>query len=80
MVNGAYSHSDYNVSFVGFVPSREPVFTIVVVVDSPKKVSAYGGVVAAPVFQRIADAALRLQGVPPSINPAPPVQAKPFVM
>ncbi len=73
VVNGAYSNSDYNVSFVGFVPSRDPVFTIVVVVDSPKKVSAYGGVVAAPVFQRIAEAALRLQGVPPSINPAPPV-------
>jgi cell division protein FtsI (penicillin-binding protein 3) len=73
VVNGAYSRSDYNVSFVGFIPSRKPVYAIVVVVDSPKKVSPYGGVVAAPIFQRIADAALRLQGVPPSINPAPPV-------
>ncbi len=36
LVNGSYrGHSDYNVSFVGFVPSRKPVFTIVVVVDSP---------------------------------------------
>ena len=34
---------------------------------------AYGGVVAAPIFQRIADAALRHDGVPPSINAPPPL-------
>ena len=73
IVNRAYSHTDYNVSFVGFVPSRKPAFTIVVVVDTPTKVSAYGGVVAAPIFQKIADAALRHDAVPPTINPAPPV-------
>jgi membrane peptidoglycan carboxypeptidase len=73
VVNGAYSRSDYNVSFVGFVPSRAPVFTIVVVVDSPHKQTAYGGVVAAPIFQRIAEAALRHQGVPSTLNPVPPV-------
>jgi cell division protein FtsI (penicillin-binding protein 3) len=74
LVNGSYrGHNDYNVSFAGFVPSREPVFTVVVVIDSPRKMSPYGGVVAAPVFQRIADAALRHRGVPPSIDPAPPV-------
>jgi len=73
VVNGRYSGSDYNVSFVGFIPSRQPVFTIVVVVDSPHKVAPYGGTVAAPIFQRIADAGLRLYGVPPSINAAPPV-------
>jgi len=73
IVNGRYSRSDYNASFVGFVPSRQPVFTIVVVIDSPHKVAAYGGTVAAPIFQRIADAGLRLHGVPPSVNPAPPV-------
>src|SRR5688500_14304411 len=75
IVNGAYSKSDYNVSFVGFVPSRKPMFTIVVVVDSPHApgLSRYGGTVAAPIFQRIAEAVLRHQGVPPSVNPAPPV-------
>jgi membrane peptidoglycan carboxypeptidase len=73
VVNGRYSWRDYNVSFVGFVPSRKPVFTVVVVVDSPHRVPPYGGWVAAPIFQRIADAALRQYGVPPSINPAPPV-------
>jgi hypothetical protein len=72
-VDGRYSRSDYNVSFVGFVPSRDPLFTVVVVVDSPKRGSAFGGVVAAPIFQRIANAALRHRGVPPSINAEPPL-------
>jgi membrane peptidoglycan carboxypeptidase len=73
VVNGRYSTSDYNVSFVGFLPSRAPKFTIVVVVDSPHKVPPYGGTVAAPIFQRIADAALRQYGVPPSVNAPPPI-------
>ena len=73
--NGRYSNTDYNVSFVGFIPSRKPVFTIVVVVDSPHKVPPYGATVAAPIFKRIAAAALRQYGVPPSLNPAPPVLA-----
>jgi len=63
------------VSFVGFVPSRKPAFTIVVVVDSPHRVPPYGATVAAPIFQRIAAAALRQYGVPRSLNPAPPVLA-----
>ena len=73
--NGRYSNTDYNVSFVGFVPSRKPAFTIVVVVDSPHRVPPYGATVAAPIFQRIAAAALRQYGVPRSLNPAPPVLA-----
>jgi cell division protein FtsI (penicillin-binding protein 3) len=76
LVNGSYrGHSDYNVSFVGFVPSRQPVFAIVVVVDSPHRVSPYGGVVAGPIFQRIATAALRQYGVPASIDAPEPVLA-----
>jgi cell division protein FtsI (penicillin-binding protein 3) len=75
VVDGRYSRSDYNVSFVGFVPSRRPRFTIVVVIDSPHTVSASGGLVAAPIFQRIADATLRHEGVPPSTNALPPLMA-----
>jgi len=73
IVNKRYSQTDYHASFVGFVPSREPVFTILVVVDTPRAGSHYGGSVAAPIFQRIADAALRHTGVAPTINPLPPV-------
>ncbi len=76
LVDGSYrGHSDYNVSFVGFAPSRKPVVTVIVVVDSPHAagVSPYGGVVAAPIFQRITEAALRHYAVPPSLNPPAPV-------
>ena len=69
LVNGRYSNTDYNTSFVGFVPSRKPALTIIVVIDSPHgRVTAYGGTVAAPIFQRIAEASLRHLGVAPTIN------------
>jgi cell division protein FtsI (penicillin-binding protein 3) len=49
------------------------VFSIVVMLDTPRSGGRTGGVVAAPVFKRIAEAALRLNGVPPSIAPPPAV-------
>ncbi|HUL73364.1 MAG TPA: penicillin-binding protein [Vicinamibacterales bacterium] len=70
---GRYSDTDYNASFVGFVPSRRPVFTILVVIDTPRAGHTHGGDVAAPIFKRIAEAALQLEGVPPTINPTPPL-------
>jgi cell division protein FtsI (penicillin-binding protein 3) len=74
VVDGRYSKSEYNASFVGFVPSRQPMFTIVVVIDSPHgKNLYYGSGVAGPIFRRIADAALRHYGVAPTLNAAPPV-------
>ncbi len=73
LVNGRYSPSQQNVSFVGFVPSRNPVLTVVVMVDSPRVGGDTGGAIAAPIFKRIADASLRHLGVTPTINPAPPV-------
>src|SRR5262249_40496854 len=58
----------------GFVPSRNPALAMIVVVDSPHGPAGYhGGAVAAPIFQRIADAALRNVGVPPNVNAAAPV-------
>jgi cell division protein FtsI (penicillin-binding protein 3) len=73
LVNGRYSQSQQNVSFVGFVPSRDPAFTLIVMIDSPRSGRAAGGKVAAPIFQRIATSALRHMAVPPSINAPPPV-------
>jgi membrane peptidoglycan carboxypeptidase len=73
LVNGHYSTSDYNASFVGFLPSRAPVFTIIVVIHAPHTKGHTGGVAAAPVFKRIAEVALRFRGVPPNINPQPPI-------
>ncbi len=73
VVDGRYSKTDYFSSFVGFVPSRDPELTILVVIDTPRGDAYYGGAVAAPVFGRIAEAALRYLRVPPTLNPAPPV-------
>ena len=75
LVDGHYSHTEYNVSFVGFVPSRMPVFTILVLVDTPRNGSPYGGTVAAPIFHRIAEGALRQMAVTPTINPPPVILA-----
>jgi cell division protein FtsI/penicillin-binding protein 2 len=73
VVNGRYSTSDYNVSFVGFVPSRQPRLAILVLIDTPHNGSAYGGIVAAPIWKNIAEATLRQLGVPRTINPVPPL-------
>lgn len=73
LVNGRYSNSDYFASFVAFLPSRNPVATIIVVIDSPHAHGYYGGPIAGPVFQRIAEATLRHLGVAPTLNAPPPV-------
>lgn len=61
---------EYNASFVGFVPSREPVFSALVVIDAPRGKGIYGGTVAAPVFKRMVEAALRYRGVAPNVDTA----------
>jgi cell division protein FtsI (penicillin-binding protein 3) len=75
LVNGRYSKSEYNASFVGFLPSRRPALTVIVVIDSPHGAGYTGGVVAGPIFKRIAEASLRQLGIAPTINPMPPVLA-----
>ena len=57
----------------GYVTYGPGTHTILVVIDSPSKVSAYGGTVSAPVFQKIAAAVLRHRGVPPTLNPPAPL-------
>jgi cell division protein FtsI (penicillin-binding protein 3) len=73
LVNGRYSKSEYNASFVGFAPSQKPAVTIVIVIDSPHGQGYYGGTVAAPVFKRIAEASLRHLGVAPNADALAPV-------
>jgi cell division protein FtsI (penicillin-binding protein 3) len=73
LVDGRYS-SDTFASFVGFLPSRDPVATILVVLDTPRgKSGRFGGPVSAPIFRRIAESTLRHLGTGPTINPAPPI-------
>jgi cell division protein FtsI (penicillin-binding protein 3) len=73
VIDGRYSPTEINVSFVGFVPSRKPALTIIVLIDSPHGKGDTGGAVAAPVFKRIAEASLRHLGIAPTVNAPPPV-------
>jgi cell division protein FtsI (penicillin-binding protein 3) len=73
LVNGRYS-SDTYASFVGFLPSNDPVVTVLVVLDSPRGNNGhFGGPVSAPIFKRIAEQTLRYLRIPASVNPADPV-------
>lgn len=58
----AYSSTRFVASFVGYVPARDPRLTIVVVIDEPQG-EAWGGVVAAPVFRRVAEQVLPYLGI-----------------
>ena len=74
LVDHRYSKTEYNASFVGFIPSRNPALAIVVVIDAPHGPNRFfGGTVSAPIFKRIAEASLRYMGVGQTINPVPPV-------
>jgi cell division protein FtsI (penicillin-binding protein 3) len=75
LVDGRYSATRNVASFAGFVPSTRPELTILVVVDD---VAGGGGGVAAPVFQRIAEASLRHLGVPPNVDGPPPLLVQPI--
>jgi len=56
--NGTYSHDKFVASFIGFAPADNPVIAIVVIVDEPRPYY-FGGVVAAPVFKKVAADTLR---------------------
>ena len=59
-----YSTSKYVASFVGIVPAKHPRAVILVMIDEPHG-QIYGGFVAAPAFQKIAQFDLPYLAVPP---------------
>jgi cell division protein FtsI (penicillin-binding protein 3) len=73
LINGEYSKQKYFSSFIGFMPSRKPVIAVIVMVDAPSAGPYFGGLVAAPIFKRIGEIAVRHLGIPRSINPETPV-------
>jgi cell division protein FtsI (penicillin-binding protein 3) len=58
-----YSKDKYVSSFVGFVPADDPRIAMIVVIHEPKGAN-YGGLVAGPVFKRIANESLSYLSVP----------------
>jgi cell division protein FtsI (penicillin-binding protein 3) len=45
----------YQASFVGYFPANNPLYTCIVVINSPSNGIYYGGLVAGPVFKEIAE-------------------------
>jgi cell division protein FtsI (penicillin-binding protein 3)/stage V sporulation protein D (sporulation-specific penicillin-binding protein) len=70
---GGYYDSKYVVSFVGFMPAEDPAFVCLVVIDDAKTPAGqnYGGLVAAPIFSRIAERAARYLNLEPQPEEAP---------
>ena len=67
-VDGAYSHSQYFASFIGFVPADNPAFVLMIALDEPQG-NYYGGTVAGPAFREISLKTLRYLDIPET-NPA----------
>lgn len=60
-----YNEDHYISIFAGMAPASRPRLAMVVVVDTPDDGDYYGGVIAAPVFGRVMEGALRLLDVAP---------------
>ncbi len=71
-VTGGYAVDKVVSSFVGFAPADDPRVVILVLLDEPKG-KAYGGLIAAPVFSRIASQSLRYMKVMPTEKVTRPV-------
>jgi cell division protein FtsI (penicillin-binding protein 3) len=65
---GDNSPPQYMASFAGFAPAEAPRLAAIVVIDQPgtSNDQYFGGAVAAPLFSRIMQYALRLEHVPPT--------------
>ena len=66
---GGYDDTAHVAFFAGFAPAAEPRIVLVVAINEPRRGPTGGGQVAAPVFARVAERALRILGVPPTVVP-----------
>jgi cell division protein FtsI (penicillin-binding protein 3) len=74
--SGTYVDGGYFASFVGYAPASHPAFTMIVLLDGPKK-EHYGGRVAAPLFRKIGQQVLKYLDIPPDqITENPVLQAE----
>jgi cell division protein FtsI (penicillin-binding protein 3) len=65
-----YEDATYNAVFAGIAPLTDPDLVLVVAIDEPQGREYYGGEVAAPVFSRIMEQALRLRQIAPDDSTA----------
>jgi cell division protein FtsI (penicillin-binding protein 3) len=52
---GDVGDRNYQASFVGYFPADNPLYTCIVIINSPSNGIYYGGLVAGPVFKEIAE-------------------------
>ncbi|NND80841.1 MAG: penicillin-binding protein 2 [Gammaproteobacteria bacterium] len=72
VVDGQYQDDSYMSLFAGFAPVSNPQVVMVVSINDPQGVDYYGGRVAAPVFSKVMEGALRFRDVAPdAIEPKP---------
>jgi cell division protein FtsI (penicillin-binding protein 3) len=65
-----YSQDKFVANFAGYVPANDPRLVIVVMVDEPPRPNHFGGIAAAPIFQKIALGSLQLLGLMPATQVA----------
>ncbi len=63
--DSGYNEDHYISLFAGMAPASRPRLAMVVAVDHPDDGEYYGGIIAAPVFSRVMEGALRLLDVAP---------------
>ncbi|HSN54896.1 MAG TPA: penicillin-binding transpeptidase domain-containing protein, partial [Candidatus Sulfomarinibacteraceae bacterium] len=68
-VNGGFDYEHHVAWFAGFLPLPEPRLVVVVALENPRA-DFWASTAAAPVFARIAEAAIPILGVPPDPEPA----------
>lgn len=69
LVDGSYSSSHHQSSFIGYFPADNPIILIAVVIDDPGSGVYYGGKISAPVFKRIATKILDYKSIDELYNP-----------
>jgi cell division protein FtsI (penicillin-binding protein 3) len=66
-----YLEGQYVASFIGYLPAGDPQVVIAAILDRPAQ--GYGGLAAAPLFQRVARTAITRLGIEPAATvPLPP--------
>jgi cell division protein FtsI/penicillin-binding protein 2 len=62
IIDGKYSSSSHNSSFVGYFPAEDPQIIISVIINNPKSGEYYGGKVSAPIFRKVAERIINFSG------------------